>query len=174
MAAKMLNQLIVGCGHAVMAEAVVLAEAAGIDAARLPSASPVATPTARCCKSSTRACSSGISRRSGTRASCSRISRMVHEFGSRAERHRLPMMGEALSLYRLLVHLGHAELDTAALVKVLRAVTARTQGRIAMKLLGFSPHRRQGTASPRGTRPCLLARPDAGGATQSDCVFTFG
>jgi 3-hydroxyisobutyrate dehydrogenase-like beta-hydroxyacid dehydrogenase len=36
MAAKMLNQLIVGCGHAVMAEAVVLAEAAGIDAARLP------------------------------------------------------------------------------------------------------------------------------------------
>ena len=36
MAAKMLNQLIVGCGHAVMAEAVVLAEAAGIDASRLP------------------------------------------------------------------------------------------------------------------------------------------
>ena len=36
MVAKMLNQLIVGCGHAVMAEAVVLAEAAGIDAARLP------------------------------------------------------------------------------------------------------------------------------------------
>ena len=31
MAAKMLNQLIVGAGHAVMAEAVVLAEAAGID-----------------------------------------------------------------------------------------------------------------------------------------------
>ena len=36
MGAKMLNQLIVGCGHAVMAEAVILAEAAGIDAARLP------------------------------------------------------------------------------------------------------------------------------------------
>ena len=36
MVAKMLNQLIVGCGHAVMAEAVILAEAAGIDAARLP------------------------------------------------------------------------------------------------------------------------------------------
>ncbi len=36
LAAKMLNQLIVGCGHAVMAEAVVLAEAAGIDPARLP------------------------------------------------------------------------------------------------------------------------------------------
>jgi 3-hydroxyisobutyrate dehydrogenase-like beta-hydroxyacid dehydrogenase len=36
MVAKMLNQLIVGAGHAVMAEAVVMAEAAGIDAARLP------------------------------------------------------------------------------------------------------------------------------------------
>ena len=32
MVAKMLNQLIVGCGHAVMAEAIVLAESAGIDA----------------------------------------------------------------------------------------------------------------------------------------------
>ena len=29
-----------------------------------------------------------------------------------------PMMGEALSLYRMLVHLGHSELDTAALLKV--------------------------------------------------------
>ena len=36
MVAKMLNQLIVGCGYAVMAEAAVLAEAAGIDASRLP------------------------------------------------------------------------------------------------------------------------------------------
>ena len=36
MATKMLNQLIVGAGHAVMAEAVVLAEAAGIDPVRLP------------------------------------------------------------------------------------------------------------------------------------------
>jgi 3-hydroxyisobutyrate dehydrogenase len=34
--AKMLNQLIVGCLHGVMAEAASMAEAAGIDAARLP------------------------------------------------------------------------------------------------------------------------------------------
>ena len=32
----MINQLIVGCGHAVMAEALLLAESAGIDAARIP------------------------------------------------------------------------------------------------------------------------------------------
>src|SRR4029078_8921642 len=36
MVAKMLNQLIVGCGHAIMAEAIVLSEAAGTDAGRLP------------------------------------------------------------------------------------------------------------------------------------------
>lgn len=34
--AKMINQAIVGAGYAVMAEALILAEAAGIDAARLP------------------------------------------------------------------------------------------------------------------------------------------
>jgi 3-hydroxyisobutyrate dehydrogenase-like beta-hydroxyacid dehydrogenase len=34
--AKMINQLIVGCTHAVMAEALLMAEAAGIDAARIP------------------------------------------------------------------------------------------------------------------------------------------
>ena len=28
------------------------------------------------------------------------------------------MMGEALSLYRILVHLGHAELDTGAILKL--------------------------------------------------------
>jgi hypothetical protein len=28
------------------------------------------------------------------------------------------MMGEALSLYRMLVHLGHSELDTAAVLKL--------------------------------------------------------
>jgi len=36
LAAKMINQLIVGCGYAVMAEALTLARAAGIDPARLP------------------------------------------------------------------------------------------------------------------------------------------
>ena len=36
LAAKMLNQLIVGAIHVVMAEAASMAEAAGIDAARLP------------------------------------------------------------------------------------------------------------------------------------------
>jgi len=30
----------------------------------------------------------------------------------------VPMTGEALNLYRLLIHLGHAELDTSAIAKL--------------------------------------------------------
>ena len=44
--AKMINQLIVGCAHTVMAEALAMAEAAGIKAHACPSAWPAATPTA--------------------------------------------------------------------------------------------------------------------------------
>lgn len=117
MAAKMLNQLIVGCGHAVMAEAVVLAEAAGIDAARLPE-----------CLAGGHADGSllqklypRMQRRDFTPLGYARQLlkdlEMVNEFAG-GLKAPTPMMGEALSLYRLLVHLGHAELDTAALVKV--------------------------------------------------------
>ena len=46
----MLNQLIVGGGHAVMAEAVVLCETAGIDAARLPECLGRRLCRQTCCK----------------------------------------------------------------------------------------------------------------------------
>jgi 3-hydroxyisobutyrate dehydrogenase-like beta-hydroxyacid dehydrogenase len=42
---------------------------------------------------------------------------MVHEYAA-GLKAPTPMMGEALSLYRILVHLGHAELDTGALLKI--------------------------------------------------------
>lgn len=117
MVAKMLNQLIVGCGHAVMAEAVVLAEAAGIDAARLPE-----------CLAGGHADGSllqnlypRMQRRDfaplGYARQLLKDLEMVHEY-SAALKAPTPMMGEALSLYRILVHLGHAELDSGALIKV--------------------------------------------------------
>ena len=117
MAAKMLNQLIVGCGHAVMAEAVVLAEAAGIDAARLPE-----------CLAGGHADGSLLQKLYprmqqrdfaplGYSRQLLKDLEMVNEFAG-GLKTPTPMMGEALSLYRLLVHLGHSELDTAALVKV--------------------------------------------------------
>jgi 3-hydroxyisobutyrate dehydrogenase-like beta-hydroxyacid dehydrogenase len=117
MVAKMLNQLIVGCGHAVMAEAVILAEAAGIDAARLPE-----------CLAGGHADGSllqklypRMQRRDfaplGYARQLLKDLEMVNEFAG-GLKAPIPMTGEALSLYRMLVHLGHSELDTAALVKV--------------------------------------------------------
>jgi 3-hydroxyisobutyrate dehydrogenase-like beta-hydroxyacid dehydrogenase len=117
MVAKMLNQLIVGAGHAVMAEAVVLAEAAGIDAARLPE-----------CLAGGLA-DSGLLQKLYPRMQRREFAPqgyvrqllkdldMVHEYAA-ALKAPTPMMSEALSLYRILVHLGHAELDTGAILKV--------------------------------------------------------
>jgi 3-hydroxyisobutyrate dehydrogenase-like beta-hydroxyacid dehydrogenase len=117
MVAKMLNQLIVGCGHAVMAEAVVLAESAGIDAAKLPE-----------CLAGGHADGSLLQklyprmvRRDFTPLGYARQLlkdlEMVNEFAA-GLKAPTPMMGEALSLYRMLVHLGHSELDTGALLKL--------------------------------------------------------
>ncbi len=117
MVAKMLNQLIVGCGHAVMAEAVVLAEAAGIDAARLPE-----------CLAGGYADSTLLQRLyprivardfapQGYARQLLKDLETVHELAA-GLKAPTPMMGEALSLYRMLVHLGHSELDTAAVLKV--------------------------------------------------------
>lgn len=115
--AKMINQLIVGCGHAVMAEALVLAEAAGIDASRIPE------------------CLAG-GHADGTLLQKLYPRMVTREFAPQGYARQLlkdlemvnafagglkapaPMMGEALSLYRMLIHLGHAELDTAAVLKL--------------------------------------------------------
>ena len=117
MVAKMLNQLIVGAGHAVMAEAIVLAEAAGIDAARLPE-----------CLAGGHADSSllqklypRMQRREyapmGYVRQLLKDLEMVNEFAA-GLKAPTPMMGEALQLYRVLAHLGHTELDTCAVLKV--------------------------------------------------------
>jgi len=127
MVAKMLNQLIVGCGHAVMAEAVVLAEAAGIDAARLPE-----------CLAGGHADGSllqnlypRMQRRDfaplGYARQVLKDLEMVHEFAA-GVKAPTPMMGEALSLYRMLVHLGHAELDSGAILKIYDRTGATAAG----------------------------------------------
>lgn len=115
--AKMINQLIVGCGHAVMAEALVLAEAAGIDAARIPE-----------CLAGGHADGSLLQKLyprmvkrdfapQGYARQLLKDLEMANEFAG-GLKAPAPMMGEALSLYRMLVHLGHSELDTAAIFKL--------------------------------------------------------
>ena len=117
LAAKMLNQLIVGCGHAVMAEAVVLAEAAGIDPARLPEClAGGLADSALLQKLYPRMVARDFAPQGYVRQLLKDLE-MVNEFAG-ALKAPTPMMGEALSLYRMLAHLGHSELDTAALLKL--------------------------------------------------------
>ena len=117
LAAKMLNQLIVGCIHVVMAEAASMAEAAGIDAARLPE-----------CLAGGHADGSLLQRlyprmvaRDFAPQGYSRQLRkdleMVDAY-ARGLGTPAPMLGEALGLYRKLIDAGHAELDTAAVFKL--------------------------------------------------------
>jgi 3-hydroxyisobutyrate dehydrogenase-like beta-hydroxyacid dehydrogenase len=115
--AKMINQLIVGCTHAVMAEALLLAESAGIDAARIPQ-----------CLAGGHADGTLLQRLyprmaqrdfapQGYARQLLKDLEMVN--GLAAElKTPLPMTAEALSLYRMLIHLGHAELDTSAVFKL--------------------------------------------------------
>ncbi|MDH3319987.1 MAG: NAD(P)-dependent oxidoreductase [Betaproteobacteria bacterium] len=117
MAAKMLNQLVVGVGHAVMAEAVVLAEAAGIDAARLPECLAGGLgDSALLQKLYPRMQRREFAPQGYVRQLLKDLD-MVHEYAA-ALKAPTPMMSEALSLYRILVHLGYAELDTGAILKV--------------------------------------------------------
>ena len=115
--AKMINQLIVGCGYAVMAEALVLAEAAGIDAARIPD-----------CLAGGHADGSLLQKLyprmvkrdfapQGYARQLLKDLEMVNELAGGMQAP-VPMMGEALSLYRMLVHRGHSELDAAAVYKL--------------------------------------------------------
>ncbi|MBA3480002.1 MAG: NAD(P)-dependent oxidoreductase [Lautropia sp.] len=115
--AKMINQLIVGCTHAVLAEAVVLAEAAGIDAARIPE-----------CLAGGYADSSMLQKLypriverdfapQGYARQLLKDLEMLSDFAG-GLKSPLPMAGQALSLYRMLVHLGYSELDTAAIYKL--------------------------------------------------------
>jgi 3-hydroxyisobutyrate dehydrogenase-like beta-hydroxyacid dehydrogenase len=119
--AKMINQLIVGCTHAVLAEAVVLAEAAGIDAARVPE-----------CLAGGYADSSMLQKLyprivnrdfapQGYARQMLKDLEMLNEFAA-GLKSPLPMSGQALSLYRMLVRLGYSELDTAAIYKLYEPV----------------------------------------------------
>ena len=115
--AKMLNQLIVGCLHTVMAEAASMAEAAGIDAARLPE-----------CLAGGHADGTLLQRLyprmvardfapQGYARQLRKDLEMVHEFAA-AVGTPAPMLHQALTLYRRLIEAGDSELDTSAVFKL--------------------------------------------------------
>jgi len=115
--AKMLNQLIVGCTHAVMAEAVVVAEAAGIDAARLPECLAGGHADGTLLQRLYPRMVARDFRPQGYARQLLKDLEMVNEFAG-GLKAPVPMTGEALSLYRMLIHLEHAELDTSAVLKL--------------------------------------------------------
>jgi 3-hydroxyisobutyrate dehydrogenase len=115
--AKMLNQLIVGCLHSVMAEAASMAEAAGIDAARLPE-----------CLAGGHADGTLLQRLyprmvardfapQGYARQLRKDLEMVNEFAA-AVGTPVPMLQQSLALYRRLIEAGHSELDTSAVFKL--------------------------------------------------------
>jgi 3-hydroxyisobutyrate dehydrogenase len=115
--AKMLNQLIVGCLHSVMAEAASMAEAAGIDAARLPE-----------CLAGGHADGTLLQRLyprmvardfapQGYARQLRKDLEMVSDFAA-AIGTPAPMLQQSLALYRRLIEAGHSELDTSAVFKL--------------------------------------------------------
>jgi len=117
LAAKMINQLIVGVGQATLAEAEALAETAGIDAARIPE------------------CLSGgyadgpmlhaywprmVERDYAPRGYVRQLLKdleMVNDWAG-GMKAPVPLMGLALQQFRTLAHRGDTELDTAAIRKL--------------------------------------------------------
>ena len=115
--AKMINQLIVGCGHAVMAEALVLAEAAGIDAARIPECLSGGHADGTLLQKLYPRMAARDFAPQGYARQLLKDLEMVNTFAG-ALKAPIPMTGEALSLYRMLIHRGHSELDTGAVFKL--------------------------------------------------------
>jgi 3-hydroxyisobutyrate dehydrogenase-like beta-hydroxyacid dehydrogenase len=115
--AKMINQLIVGCGHAVMAEALLLAESAGIDAARIPECLAGGHADGTLLQKLYPRMAARDFRPQGYARQLLKDLEMVNAFAG-GLKAPVPMAGEALSLYRMLVHRGHAELDTGAVFKL--------------------------------------------------------
>ena len=115
--AKMVNQLIVGCGYAVMAEALLLAEAAGIDAARIPECLAGGHADGSLLQKLYPRMAKRDFAPQGYARQLLKDLEMVNELAG-GMKAPVPMMGEALSLYRMLVHRGHSELDAAAVYKL--------------------------------------------------------
>jgi len=115
--AKMINQLIVGCTHAVLAEALVFAEAAGIDAARLPDCLAGGHADGTLLQKLFPRMLARDFAPQGYARQLLKDLEMVNALAG-ALKTPVPMTGESLSLYRMLIRRGHAELDTGAIVKL--------------------------------------------------------
>jgi 3-hydroxyisobutyrate dehydrogenase-like beta-hydroxyacid dehydrogenase len=117
LAAKMINQLVVGVGHAMLAEAVALCEKAGIDAARIPDCLAGGYADSNLMKAYwPRMVQRDFAPRGYVRQLLKDLE-MVAKWSGGLEA-TTPMLTQALLLYRELAKRGHAELDSSAIRKL--------------------------------------------------------
>jgi 3-hydroxyisobutyrate dehydrogenase-like beta-hydroxyacid dehydrogenase len=117
LAAKMINQLIVGVGHAMLGEAVALCEKAGIDAARIPECLGGGYADSNLMNAYwLRMVERDFAPRGYVRQLLKDLE-MVSAWAGSVEA-RTPMLQTALLAYRELKKQGHSELDTSAVVKL--------------------------------------------------------
>jgi 3-hydroxyisobutyrate dehydrogenase-like beta-hydroxyacid dehydrogenase len=117
LAAKMINQLIVGVGHAMLGEAVGLCEKAGIDAARIPECLGGGYADSNVLKAYwPRMVGRDFAPRGYVRQLLKDLE-MVRAWAAGLE-SRTPVLESALGAYRELKQQGHGDLDTSAVVKL--------------------------------------------------------
>jgi len=117
LAAKMINQLIVGVGHAMLGEAVGLCEKAGIDAARIPECLAGGYADSNVMKAYwPRMVQRDFAPRGYVRQLLKDLE-MVSAW-AKSLQSSTPVMDSALEAYRELKKKGHGELDTSAVVKL--------------------------------------------------------
>src|SRR5690349_6582853 len=117
LAAKMINQLIVGVGHAMLAEAVALCANAGIEAARIPECLGGGYADSNLMKAYwPRMVTRDFAPRGYVRQLLKDLE-MVNAWAAGLDAQR-PMLSQALFLYRELKKRGDTELDTSAIRKL--------------------------------------------------------
>ena len=117
--AKALNQLIVGCLHAVIAEAVSIAKKSGIDANLVPTAlSGGHADGVLLQQIFPRMMANDFAPRGYARQLLKDLD-MVTSYATELK-VPVPMTSQALTLYRILIEMGHSELDTTSILKVIQ------------------------------------------------------
>jgi 3-hydroxyisobutyrate dehydrogenase len=115
--AKMINQIVVGVGHAMIAEAVALCAAAGIDAARIPDCLAGGYADSNMMKAYwPRMVEQDFTPRGYLRQLLKDLE-MVNKWAGELKAP-LPQLGQALALLRLAASHGYSELDSSAVIKV--------------------------------------------------------
>lgn len=126
-ATKLVNQTLVLTNYCVMAEALRLAQAYGVDASRIPKALAGGHAGSNLLPVMFERM---IARDFTPKGYARQVLKDLEMLSSAAKEHHLamPMAAQALTMFRMLVAAGHAELDGAAVVTLLPEATAKSSG----------------------------------------------